>query len=147
MKSEVRKTMVVATAFTGAAACAAAFMPSAALATTQQAARPDLKVNSGCADGTSDWLHMAETSPVEQSLCWGWTVNSTWGYMGDTGFHQIAYCGGNNFGWFSGVNSHGTLSTVHFHNGTTYGKAGNFRVWVIHISRYSGNDGCNRYFY
>jgi hypothetical protein len=145
MKSAVRKTMVVATAFTGAAACAAAFMPSAALATTQQAARPDLKVNSGCADGTSDWLHMYEISPLSLSVCYGWSRTETWGHMGDTGFSQIAYCGGNNFGWFSGFNSQGNGATVHFHNGTTYGKAGIFHVYTVHISRYSGNDGCNRY--
>jgi hypothetical protein len=145
MKSAARKTMVVATAFTGAAACAAAFVPSAALATTQQAARPDLKFNTGCVDGTSDWLHMAVTAPSVESLCTGWSRNETWNNSGTSSFTQVAYCGGNNFGWFGGFNSHGQEQTVHFKPGTTYGKAGAFRVDTIHLSRYSGNDGCKRY--
>jgi hypothetical protein len=52
--------MMVATTFTGAVACAAAFMPSTAHAATQnklmrngrtQTARPNLKKNDGCVDG------------------------------------------------------------------------------------------------
>jgi hypothetical protein len=57
VKSAAGKTMMVATTFTGAVACAAAFMPSTAHAATQnklmldgetRTARPDLKYNSGC---------------------------------------------------------------------------------------------------
>jgi hypothetical protein len=143
MKSAVRKTMVVATAFTGAAACAAAFMPSAALATTQQAARPDLKFNVGCVDGTSDWLHFAVIQPGPQSYCFGWSRNDN----SSTNFTQQAYCGGNNFGYFAGSNEQaGQPEVVHFRDGSTWAAASEFHVVEVHISRYSGNDGCKRFY-
>jgi hypothetical protein len=149
VKSATRKKMRVASTFTGTAACAALFMPSAALATTQHnlnkqdrmhAARPDLKFNSGCEYGTGHWLHFAEVSP-NRSLCYGWSQNNAT----TASFSQVAYCGGNNYGTFYGINSHGQNKSVSFHQGTTYGRAGKFYTSIIVINGYAGTDGCGRY--
>jgi hypothetical protein len=132
--------MVVASTFTGAAACTAAFMPSAALATTQQPARPDINVSVGCnGAGVSHWLHFKASNHT--SRCYGGKP-FPYNYTNSLSFVQTGYCGGNNVGTYWGYDP--KYKSINFHQGTTYGYAGIFRVTSLYMSYWSGTDKCQR---
>jgi hypothetical protein len=107
MKSGIKKaasgkTMRVATLFTGAAACAAAFAPAAHAAT----AKPDTEPAS-CAT-TPRWVHVANSI---SEVCFG--------FKGTSHFPGLVYitaeCGGNNSGRLFGPQG-----TWNFGPGHTY---------------------------
>jgi hypothetical protein len=153
-KAASRKTMRVATTFTGVAACAA-FMTPAAMAGTARSAgprsgnrpqangrtdavRPANTEQRSCTGGTSNWLHMAFAGTA---LCYGFK-----GTLGIDGSAVSEFCGGNNKGWFAGSSYGGKWVTHDFGHGTTYNhfttQARPFFVYSVHISNYSGNDKC-----
>jgi hypothetical protein len=148
-KAATSKTLRVATAFTGVAACAAAFGPTAMAATGQGATyKPDVAATTieqkeGCPGGTSDWLHLGD-GPGNTDMCYGYTgtyTNADWA--------ETSYCGGNNYGWIDVQYPGSTGNTkITFHQGTTYAQipyAGindPAIVRSVHISGWSGSDAC-----
>jgi len=103
-KSAVGRTMRVATLFTGAAACATAFAPTAMAGTAQQA-HPQARFlhNSGsiqhvwsCAS-TPHWLHLSISSHGAISTqCWGFKGTSD--VKNGQSYLTTGQCGGNNYG-------------------------------------------------
>ena len=137
------------TAFTGTA-CALAFAPAAAVAATPQPGHqqphrgytPEAPLTithkSGCPRGTSTWYHEGNETG---SICFGGSGTS---YLRTT---YTEYCGGNNYGWIKVGNPfNGVTSRIHFHQGTTYAHipAGYSSIRAVHISGWSGTDGCPR---
>ncbi len=93
----MKKTFRVATAFTGAAACTAAFVPPAAATpgATAQEAQPNIVVKH-CDSTTKQWVHLYYT-PAEKHgpACFGFTGLHFIGR--NTAFSKI--CTGNNHGY------------------------------------------------
>jgi hypothetical protein len=105
-KRAPRKAMRVATVFTGVAACAAAFVPTAnAHALGRPARHPALKVKpettgirsvANCGSKDATWFRAYWTIPYDsspQSVCVGYA-----GKMRIAGHDYWGYCGGNNRG-------------------------------------------------
>jgi hypothetical protein len=154
MKSGIKKTMRVATTFTGAAACAVAFNPAAMAATGHPGARPGdqlLRVANGnrrlsgsirqgaCTD--SNWLHIRQ--PDNSGTCFGFKgllLLSPWPNM-------RAFCGGNNSGYIWGYdNLHSYEVYYHFGHGTYYYNLPKsekyFYVSEVGIAGWAGGDKC-----
>ena len=152
MQPRIKKTMRVATTFTGAAACAAAFAPTAATAATAQhghqirldgtrhGVQPDAGITfkSQCPGGTSNWLHIA------------WAGNhgdACLGGVGSVSFSTHApgikgWCGGNNIGIILSRNGQHSYS---FGHGTTYLyniKPDPFPIGAVLMDGWKGNDKC-----
>jgi hypothetical protein len=127
------KTMRVATVFTGAVACAAAFTPAATAATAQpghqlrlagaKRAAPLGKTKGSireatCSADRQTWVHFQNA--VGTSDCWGFRGSWT-GSRGDY-FVADKMCGGNNFGSYGGysIAGRGDYYTAEFEPGNTY---------------------------
>jgi hypothetical protein len=152
-KGAARRTMRVATVFTGAAALAvggapmamAAAGPAPALHTGGQ-----ITVVRGCIpDVDPHWVHLYgehSTGPswspfeIHSSLCFGYTGNYTPNYS----FYAKYICGGNNVGWYSATIMGNGHARAKFHEGTTFAKVPQSvgELSVMHISGWSGSDGC-----
>jgi hypothetical protein len=153
-KAALRTSMHVVTLFTGAAALAVAFAPTAnAQAAGKSAFRPaprlakDLGIRSGACSGVPSWVHVYYSGGG--ATCFGYQgVESIISPGAATGF-----CGGNNSGYLSGL----TESGRHLRQG--FGSAAKspssiyyfapprfpgdvFYVSKVHISRWSGNRVC-----
>lgn len=110
-----RKTMRIATVFTGAAVAAVGFAPAALAAPTAPPApgRPPAPASSirrtGCT--TNQWVHISYES-IFRTEC------AAYGFVGisTAGFFMKGYCGGNNFGQL--LYSSGKVRT--YGNGNTY---------------------------
>jgi hypothetical protein len=157
MKSGIRRTMRVATTFTGAAACAAAFNPAAMAATGQPAARADHQQqlrNFAVAGNTrlsgsireaacsnSHWLHIE--GPHDSGECFGGH-----GLLLLSPYPNMhAFCGGNNSGYIWGTdNLHSYTVYYHFGRGTTYYVLPKSEKWFfiseLGIAGWSGGDKC-----
>jgi hypothetical protein len=139
-----RKTMRVATVFTGAVA-AAAFAPAAMAATADPGhaavaghlAQPESKIwgsiqqTSSCAN-VPHWLHIAQNAPL-YSLCFGFEGRSK------VSTYMSAECGGNNYGFLFTDNV-----------GTSFGPGKTFRRFKpgrslesVVINGWTGNDTCS----
>jgi hypothetical protein len=159
-----RKTLRVATTFTGVAACAAAFVPTAAAAATTH--RPQktydqhatgalrkggahplaITEKDGCPGGTSDWIHLGYFK--ETDACFGGSGKAT-GSLNRPVYYATSFCGGNNLGWISGYltgdnNDFWDHSILH---GTTYFKIPHtsqlgLATTVLSMYGWSGHDGC-----
>jgi hypothetical protein len=140
--------MRVATAFTGAVACAAAFTPAAAVAGTQ---RPDallgvVNENTKCPVVSS--IHLATSTggaiPTAKSIC----------FSGDAGpeatltlpgtGNYFAACGGFYVGYYSGTadSGHGAHFKDTFGPGKTFlafAHNGPIKNFTVHISAYGSN--------
>jgi hypothetical protein len=163
-KAASRKTVRLATTFTGAAACAFAFVPAATAATGhpvtagpghQGGIRPDLGIDYSCPAGTEHWVHLA--------------LNNTKDYcVGGRGAHPFplgkspvihGLCGGNNSGVITGSyvsntraaafghgNRHGFRpfgnAVISFGPGDKYRGISAFLVSSVDIFNYSGTDKC-----
>lgn len=163
-KAALGKTMRVATVFTGAAACAAAFAPAAQAATGHQAApdgktltdartlrvlraaaMPGFQPNSSRVSGQISWTSHCANTPKYVHLvgasdyCVGhdgiWSFGPSW-------YPFISrICGGNNSGSYE--NTSGEVAK--FHPGTTYAHLpwkGDTLIRRIRIKKYTGNDEC-----
>jgi hypothetical protein len=146
MKSSISKTapraMRVATTFTGVAACAFAFAPTAMAGTGHQlqlkdnTIRPLSTHNGNCAGANqSHWFHMGTSATV---TCYGSRGNA---YPG--GYEIDYYCGGNNIGYFSGTGTKGH-KRINFGIGDWYAHVASapFAVSKVHISSWSGGTTC-----
>jgi hypothetical protein len=152
MKPGIKKTMRVATTFTGAAACAVAFNPAAMAGTAgpAAAAQPGIAANhriSGsireaqCGAGTSQWMEIK--GPYNSVTCFGHRgilSLSPWPNM-------RAFCGGNNSGYIYGHdNLHSYTVYDHYGHGTYFWHLPSNVKWfyvseVINIG-WSGPDKC-----
>jgi hypothetical protein len=147
MKSSIKKavsgrTMRVATTFTGVAACAFAFAPTAMATTAHQ---PQIKdntigplntVNGSCGGANqSHWFHMGTTATV---TCYGNIGTANAG-----GYVINSFCGGNNIGYFSGKGSKGKKK-VTFGTGDFWAHVPSapFAVSKVHISNWTGGTKC-----
>jgi hypothetical protein len=128
----IAKTMRVATTFTGAAVCAAAFAPTATAATHRPAGVQG-NIQAGPCSAHPTWLHVEWST---QSLeCYGFSGTITF----SSPIGMISQCGGNNYGWFN------SKRNLPFHQGTTYRTFGGglpYLVSKIHISHWKGSDTC-----
>jgi hypothetical protein len=146
--SNARKTMRVATVFTGAAACAAAFTPAATAGTVHQARalpRQDGKkyapIRNGRIEGSirsSGACHNAEWVHLE----WSRGYTDCFGYAGLFSFGPLKIsheCGGTNYGQLDIVGK----SPIHYGPGTTYrGFPTGTEASVISILSWHGTDHC-----
>jgi hypothetical protein len=106
----MKRSFKVATVFTGAAACAAAFAPTAGAATVAPGATaritPEAITANDCTAGEWDWAHMeytaAERHPTD--ACYG--GSGIFDIAGNKRFTE--FCPGGNFGWL--VTSFGSFS-------------------------------------
>jgi hypothetical protein len=148
MKPAIRRTMRVATTFTGAAACAVAFNP-AAMAATARLAQPGIaenhtvsgNIHSGTCAGpnASHWLHIG--GPYGSRTCIGFA-----GVLDLSPYPNMrSFCGGNNSGgiWGSGPKGPGIYS---FHPGTYFWhlprSSAYFYVSIIELLFWKGGDKC-----
>ena len=153
-KSAIRKTMRVATTFTGAAAVAATFTPVANAATHPAmhgryhklpiaeghgtGATPHTTIHSGPCSVHPTWLHIEWATYTHQSqpflTCLGFAGTLTL----DQALSMRSQCGGNNHGRF---NVGGQSLT--FRAGTTYRQFfPGYNVFNVHISGWAGSDTC-----
>jgi hypothetical protein len=154
MKRGTKKTMRVATTFTGAAACAFAFAPTAMAGAQPGVAhggrqplprgnnrnvRPDkITYDLSCPGGTSNWVHLAYYSGGD--ACLGFT-----GYSALSPIPVIkGWCGGNNKGVLYGISKNGARRSHPFGHGHTYAtiKSAPFAVTSVKMNGWSGNSKC-----
>jgi hypothetical protein len=144
-KTASRKTMRVATMFTGATACAVAFTPAAAQAAT---IRPATTTPGSCrGPNQSHWLHIIDQ---QSYYCVGGVTPGIGRGYRPTGGHTEVYsfCGGNNSGFF--LSSPGEINgnAKWYGHGTTYNQYAKYNYGhpyyavSVSISRWSGNDTC-----
>jgi hypothetical protein len=163
-KTTVKKTMRVATVFSGAAACATAFGPAAAAATAATApaghapgginirfdrgrpkmplhgARPAYTVLSGNIESTMNcgntpkWVHTKFTT--EYSVCFGFK-----GSLSYSTYPLVVSkeCGGTNHGFIE--SPHG--DKYHFYSGNYFVRLPFNSVSWVHISGWNGGDTCS----
>jgi hypothetical protein len=157
MKPGIKKTMRVATTFTGAAACAVAFNPAAMAATGQPAAQPgheqhlrrmaiagNTRLSGSIRQGScakSHWLHIK--SKYNGGECFGFR-----GLLLLSPYPNMrAFCGGNNSGYIWGNdNLHSYQVYQHFGRGTTYyslpKSVAYFYASEVGIAGWSGTNTC-----
>jgi hypothetical protein len=151
MKSKLR----MATVFTGAAACAAAFGPTAAAATTAATAGKPLPANTevtagkllpsidevDCNASEVHWFHLYWLPSADHGpTCLGYKGTKTV----DHSFE--GWCPGTNWGWFTAVSYYGTEYTSYFSPFFGYIPGPYslpFYVLDVHISSWSGNAVCS----
>jgi hypothetical protein len=154
-KSKTRKSMRVATVFTGVAACAVGAAPLANAqethpATNLGALRPagplanSIRKVSDCARNGVDktWLHVSTTQYIDGShfyfsMCFGFKG----AYHSPPGTGVRAECGGNNFGFLLGSNN-GVSTGFDFGPGTTYHGLNWSHLYTVGISSWSGTKQC-----
>jgi hypothetical protein len=151
MKPSIRKAVTgksvrLTTTFTGAAACAGAFMPIAMNGTGQPAApqpghhcRINTIKEGGCdLTNRSHWMHMGT---VALTQCWGGKGAA---HTNPNPFVMISFCGGNNSGFIYGTNTRGKASSIFFGHGTHYvhPKSYPFDASFVSIIGFGGTDKC-----
>ena|ERR1039457_2812334 len=156
-RSMPRKSMRVATIFTGVAACTAgvtqvANAQDAAKHTSKhigRAIRPAGRVSGSiryvdeCIQQGIDstWLHLKMFNPGTQrwsSICFGYR-----GYYGSPpGIGVFSECGGNNHGWLSGYYSNGGYWDSKFGPGHAYRYLGKSELQGVTITSWTGHDSC-----
>jgi hypothetical protein len=162
-----RKSMRVATIFTGVAACTVGLTQVAnAQDLTHAAAKPaskqvrntlhpdnigSIRDASACGARGVDrtWLHVSTNFLLGESR--GGSPNYTYvtsvcfgfkgAYSSPPGIGINAECGGNNHGWLGGVNG-GESVFAQFGAGTTYRNLYWSHLYAVDISGWNGNDTC-----
>lgn len=153
-KAALGKSMRVATVFTGVTACAAAFAPTAnpqpADKSAPRAALRAVKgagIRSGDCTGVPSWVHVYY--PGGGATCFGYQGT----YSITSPAWASGFCGGNNYGYLSGVNESDRHRTQDFGPAAEYPNSiyyfaparfpdGLFLVSKVHITRWSGNGPC-----
>ena len=129
----MRRAFKVATSFTGAVACTAAFTPAAGAATTTMGKGAPRAFARNCTIGTSTtsvhfyWLPSAHHGPT----CVGEA-----GTVSLHGIKMSAFCAGNNFGYFY-ANGH----KLSFFSGSTF-ELFSAKITQVHISGWGGSSKC-----
>jgi hypothetical protein len=150
-KSRPRRSMRVATIFTGVAACT---FGATQVANAQDAARveravPDHKLYGsiryaylcGARDSDRTWLHYGtydSTYAPDVSWCFGYKGLSE----SPPGVGIYSECGGNNHGFLAGITATGAEWSTSFGPGTTYRKLDKAHLIDVLITSWSGNDKC-----
>jgi hypothetical protein len=164
-RSRSRRSMRVATIFTGVTACtfgAATQVANAQDAThtavTHTATRAGLAIlaggpsygsirmayNCGAAGIDHQWLHVSVTSYIGpsvweyKSLCFGYF--GLWNSPPYTGVRKE--CGGNNHGLLVGVNANGTKWSTGYGPGTTYRTLNKAHLDGVFVNSWTGTDTC-----
>jgi hypothetical protein len=153
-KSMPRKSMRVATIFTGVAACTVGVTQ---VANAQDAAkntskhigrtiRPAGRVNGSiryvtdCGlkgiDGT--WLHLEMSRLNSPSFCYGFRGE----YASPPGIGVFQECGGNNHGWLAGHYQDGSHWSLHYGPGTAYHYLDAYSLSNVIINSWTGHDAC-----
>jgi hypothetical protein len=136
MKTKLR----MATVFTGAAACAAAFTPTAAAATTATAPKllPGNIEEVDCTAADSHWVHLYWLPSSDHGpTCLGYKGTK----LVDHWF--ASFCSGNNYGWISYLSYYGGHYVSRFDTPLAAPSISSpFYVIELHISGYGGNSTC-----
>jgi len=137
----MRKAFQVATVFTGAAACAAAFTPTAMAATatptkTQQINAPDIvKKNCGGGSVTRSMVFVWANQAAHGPTCVGGSPGGP-GTVSLSGNSFGGFCTGNNYGWLI---ENGTRRDFHQFSSA---HSVHWKVGQVHISGWSGRSAC-----
>jgi hypothetical protein len=139
----MKKTLRMATVFTGAAACAAAFGPTAGAATTAATAGKPLPGNiteQDCTAADAHWFHLYWPGYADH----GPTCLASKGTK-EVDHSFVGWCPGETYGWLRYLSINGSLYSVGFDAfGTeiTQPKGSTFYVISVHVSGHSGNYTC-----
>jgi hypothetical protein len=163
MKSRTRKSMRVASVFTGVAAATVGMTTQAANA--QDAAHPavrptsrhigrtvhpagrvsgSIRMNSDCGNRSIDknWLHVSTNtgSPIlpYESYCFGYKGL----FVSPPGVGINYECGGNNHGYLAGFTAAGGSWSAAFGAGTTYRTLHEAHLNEVIINGWAGTDAC-----
>jgi hypothetical protein len=134
MKPGTKKTVRLATTFTGVAAFAPTALAGALPPVGPHLIPNTITVKACSAPGTSHWLHLA--------------LGHSGDCLGGTGFIAIdisisKFCGGNNSGTIRGNSVHGARVPHNFHHGTTYALLhSRYRVTSVDMDGFAGTDRC-----
>jgi hypothetical protein len=134
----MRRAFKVATAFTGTAACAAAFAPGAGAATTARAQQMEPATSHrNCIIGryTTSAVFYWPTSARHGPTCVGGANGITPTPLGNTFFSQ--FCAGNNSGIIFGTNPN---DYAKFHRGDRFPIG--WKVASVAISHFGGSSEC-----
>lgn len=150
VSSKPKRSMRVATLFTGMATCAAGMAYGgtalAAHATVEHTTKltprtfnPAGRNVSGSIQevsecGNNTWLHVI-SAVNQRSICFGF--RGTTSASNETG--AAAECGGNNYGWMDSVRGYRIFS---FREGTTFHTLNWPHLSYVHISGWQGTDVC-----
>lgn len=154
VSSKPKRSMRVATLFTGIATCAAgmAYAGTAQAAThttvdhaqklTPRTVKPAGRNVSGSIQevsecGNNTWVHVLSAVNL-RSICFGY--RGTTSASNETG--AAAECGGNNYGWMDSVRGYRIFS---FREGTTFATLNWPHLSYVHISGWKGTDVCRVY--
>jgi hypothetical protein len=150
-KAASRKTVRVATTFTGAAACAVTFAPTVAAGTGQPAAaqpghqhkvhRIQAITQANCrGTNQSHWMHMGTETTV---TCFGFRGAT---HVRPNPFKITSFCGGNNSGFIYGTSAGGNAASIFFGHGTYYNQfqtpSPPLHASFVSIIGFGGNDKC-----
>lgn len=155
----MRKSFQMATVFTGAAACAAVFAPTAGAVTARTApavragaatarttAAVPATVSENCNAGTKTWVHVYFPAGADHGpVCFG-----DRGIVGVASVTLLGVCGGNNSGVIFGYSTdHQGFKSLPYGHGTTErnfskwpGVHGDLRVTYVSIWSFKGGDTC-----
>jgi hypothetical protein len=144
----MKRSLQVGTVLTGAAACAAAFAPTAAAATAPgiatraavTAGKPlpsNAVTEKDCTASDSHWVHAYWPGYADHGP-------TCFGYAGvkEVDHSFVEFCPGNNYGVFTALTSSGTYFSHFFapHSGVSLDFT--FYMISIEISRWVGSDAC-----
>jgi hypothetical protein len=151
VSSKPKKSMRVATIFTGIAACTVGMAygglayggtaqaatvkhtPKGIGLTNKPAYRTSGNIEEVVSCGTNTWLHVESKSGG--SFCFGFRGTSV--PTNEVGMY--AQCGGNNYGWLSSARGH---RATPFYRGTTYRELRWPHLSRVHISGWGGTEKC-----
>ena len=119
-----------------------AALTPAALALAPQAAHA-VTHSVSCSAAPHHWTVFQTGTTVNSIHCFGF-AGGTW----RGGYHEASICGGNNFGWYSGVSGDGKIKHATFHEGTTFAAlpfaTGIYDIIsALHISGWKNSDTCS----
>jgi hypothetical protein len=147
VSSKPKRSMRVATMFTGIAVCTVgmAYGGAAQAATVEHtpngigfsnkpASRQSGNIEETVACGSNTWLHVVSENN-QQSFCFGFRGTS----VPENEVGMYAQCGGNNYGWLSWYPDHKTP----FYRGTTYRVLKWAHLDKVHISGWGGTEKCS----
>jgi hypothetical protein len=91
-----------------------------------------------CGSGTTSWVHMRIANPTVPDQCLGFTGTWTnYGVLPNAGF-----CGGNNYGTWTGYDANDNWRSGSFGQGTTYTSFGVDHFNTITILGWYGSETC-----
>jgi hypothetical protein len=158
-KRAAGKTMRVATVFTGVVGAAVLTAPVNAQGTTFMPGRPALtakpeNTRSGLCHNTSHWFALYGYQYPDEAApsywCYGGVDPLGTNFALPRPFKAVAFCGGNNVGFFSGYTKSGKYrydqrfrqsSNFYFFKAPKF-PGSYFTVSQLHISAWTGNQSC-----